>query len=136
MVLLVPTTTTATCHSHMPPARGLTGQEPPGSPGNRNAEEIAAEMGRHVEGKRELRATYGLLRVRCPSSVPPLQSCVPRMGQLAQLLESTGWKKLLAVSRKWLLLPALRTSPWFFPSVLPCSISAKSMSSLSFAAAM
>lgn len=134
-----PRTTTATDSGRAPPARGLAVQEPPGSPRSCDAEEIAAETGRHVEGKQELRAVRGSLRVGCPSTTghsPPPHRCVPRAGQPAQLPESAGWKKLLAVSCKRWLLPAFHTSPWFFPQVLPCSISAMSTSSPPLAAAV
>lgn len=134
-----PRTTTATDRGRAPPARGLAVQEPPGSPRSCDAEEIAAETGRHVEGKQELRAVRGSLRVGCPSTTghsPPPHRCVPRAGQPAQLPESAGWKKLLAVSCKRWLLPAFHTSPWFFPQVLPCSISAMSTSSPPLAAAV
>ena len=101
MVLLVPRTTTATWHGYVPPAWVLADQEPPRSPGNRDAEEIAAEMGRHVVGKQELRAVHGLLRAGCPSSGPPLHRCVPRVGQLAQLLELRGGIEDSSSSLQW-----------------------------------
>ena len=77
-----PRTTTATYHGHVLPARGLADQELLGTPGSCNAEEIAAEMGRDVAGKQDLRVVHGSLRVGCPSSGPPLHGCVPRAGQL------------------------------------------------------